>query len=68
MEVLPKSIFRVELPNGHRILAFPSGKMRTSLVRIALGDRVTVAMSPFDFSKGRILAKQVIIYESPRIS
>jgi translation initiation factor IF-1 len=57
MEVLASSIFRVELPNGHRILAYPSRAMRANPVRIDLGDSVRVAMSPFDFSKGRILGK-----------
>lgn len=58
MEVMPKSIFRLELPNGHRILAHLSGRMRANLVRIEPGDTVKVEMSPFDFSKGSIVSKE----------
>jgi translation initiation factor IF-1 len=58
MEVLPRSIFRVELPNGHRILAYLSGKLRLSFVRIDAGDKVKVQMSPFDLSKGCIVSKE----------
>ncbi len=58
MEVLPRLIFRVELPNGHRILAYLSGKLRLSFVRIDAGDKVKVQMSPFDLSKGCIVAKE----------
>jgi translation initiation factor IF-1 len=57
MEVLPRSVFRVELPNGHRILAYLSGKLRLNFVRIDAGDKVRVQMSPFDLSKGCIVAK-----------
>lgn len=58
MEVLPKSVFRVELPNGHRILAYLSGKLRLNFIRIDPGDKVRVEMSPFDLSKGSIVAKE----------
>ena len=58
VEVLPNSIYRVELPNGHRILAHVSGKMRLNFVRIASGDTVTVEMSPYDLSKGCIAFKE----------
>jgi translation initiation factor IF-1 len=58
VEVLPNSIYRVELPNGHRILAHVSGKMRLNFVRIASGDKVTVEMSPYDLSKGCIAFKE----------
>ncbi len=58
MEVLPRLIFRVELPNGHRILAYLSGKLRLSFVRIDAGDKVKVQMSPFDLSKGCIISKE----------
>ena len=58
VEVLPNMIFRVELPNGHRILAHTSGKMRLNFVRLESGDRVTVEMSPYDLSKGTIILSE----------
>lgn len=58
MEAMPSSVFRVELPNGHRIMAYLSGKMRLNFVRIAPGDKVKVEMSPFDLSKGSIVSKE----------
>jgi translation initiation factor IF-1 len=54
VETLPNALFRVELPNGHRLLAHTSGRMRMNFVRLAIGDRVTVKCSPYDLSKGRI--------------
>ena len=54
VEVLPNNLFRVELPNGHRFVAHTSGKMRLNFVRLLLGDKVTVEMSPYDLSKGCI--------------
>ncbi|MFH1045930.1 MAG: translation initiation factor IF-1 [Candidatus Omnitrophota bacterium] len=53
-ESLPNATFRVELENGHKILAHISGKMRMNFIRILPGDKVTVEMSPYDLSKGRI--------------
>jgi translation initiation factor IF-1 len=53
-ELLPNTMFRVELPNGHRILAHISGKMRLHFIRILPGDKVMVEMSPYDLTKGRI--------------
>ena len=53
-ETLPNAMFRVELENGHEILAHISGKIRMHYIRILPGDRVTVEMSPYDLSKGRI--------------
>ena len=53
-ETLPNALFRVELPNGHRLLAHTSGRMRMNFVRLAVGDRVTVKCSPYDLSKGCI--------------
>ena len=53
-EVLPNTIFRVQLDNQHEITAYASGKMRKHRIRILAGDRVTVEMSPYDLSKGRI--------------
>ena len=53
-EALPNATFEVELPNGHEILAHISGKLRMNFIRILPGDKVTVEMSPYDLSKGRI--------------
>ena len=58
VEVLAGSIFRVEMPNGHLLLAHLSGKMRREFVRVESGDKVTVEMTPFDFSKGRIVSRK----------
>ena len=54
VETLPNALFRVELPNGHRLLAHTSGRMRMNFIRLAVGDRVTVKCSPYDLSKGCI--------------
>lgn len=53
-EVLPDSRFRVGLENGHELIAYTSGKMRQNHIRILAGDKVSVELSPYDFSKGRI--------------
>lgn len=53
-EVLPNTTFRVELENGHKILAYVSGKMRKNYIRILQGDRVAVELSPYDLTRGRI--------------
>ena len=53
-DTLPNAMFRVKLDNGHEILAVISGKMRMHYIKILVGDRVTVEMSPYDLSKGRI--------------
>ena len=53
-ELLPNTMFRVDLPNGHRILAHISGKMRMHFIRILPGDKVMIELSPYDLSKGRI--------------
>lgn len=58
VELLPNTMFRVELPNKHRILAHISGKMRLHFIRLLPGDKVTVEMSPYDLSKGRITFRQ----------
>jgi len=58
VELLPNTMFRVELPNGHRILAHISGKMRLNFIRLLPGDKVTVEISPYDLSKGRITFRQ----------
>ena len=54
VETLPNTMFRVELENGHHITAHISGKMRKHYIRILTGDQVTVEMTPYDLSKGRI--------------
>lgn len=53
-EVLPNTMFRVVLENGHEVLAHSSGKMRKNRIRVLAGDKVTVEMTPYDLSKGRI--------------
>ena len=53
-EVLPSAMFRVDLVNGHRLLATTAGKMRKVRIRIIEGDRVTVEVSPYDLTRGRI--------------
>lgn len=58
LEVLPNTMFRVELSNGHRLLAHISGKMRLHFIRLLPGDKVTVEVSPYDLSKGRITFRQ----------
>jgi translation initiation factor IF-1 len=55
VEALPNHLFRVELSNGHRFIAHTSGKMRLHFVRLAVGDKVNVEMSPYDLSKGCIV-------------
>ncbi|MCY3575521.1 MAG: translation initiation factor IF-1 [Chloroflexi bacterium] len=55
VEALPNTQFMVELENGHRLLAYLSGKMRKFYIRILLGDRVKVEMSPYDMNRGRII-------------
>ena len=54
MELLPDARFRVRLDNGHETLAYSSGKMKKNRIRILAGDRVTVEMTPYDLTKGRI--------------
>jgi len=55
VEPLPNAMFRVELPNGHKVLAHVSGKIRMNFIRILAGDRVMVELSPYDLSRGRIV-------------
>ena len=54
VEALPNAMFQVELPNGHRIMAHISGKMRMNFIRIYPGDKVKVELSPYDLTRGRI--------------
>lgn len=55
LEPLPNAMFLVELANGHRVLAHVSGKIRMNFIRILPGDRVTVELSPYDLTRGRIV-------------
>ncbi len=57
-QVMPSTLFKVKLENGHEVLAHISGKMRKRWIRIAVGDKVTVEMSPYDLSKARIVWRQ----------
>ena len=57
-QVLPGTMFRVALPNGHEVLAHISGKMRKNFIRISVGDKVNVEMSPYDLGKARITFRQ----------
>ena len=57
-ETLPNAMFRVELPNGHKVLAHVSGKMRMNFIRILPGDSVTLELSPYDLSRGRIIRRE----------
>jgi len=57
-EALPNALFKVELENGHVVLAHVSGKMRMHFIRILPGDKVTLEMSPYDLTKGRIVYRE----------
>jgi len=58
LETLPNAMFRVELENGHKVLAHISGKMRMHYIKILPGDRVTVELSPYDLTRGRIIFRE----------
>ena len=58
LEALPNAMFRVELENGHRVLAHVSGKMRMHFIRILPGDKVKLELSPYDLTKGRIIYRE----------
>lgn len=58
IETLPNAMFRVELDNGHKVLAHVSGKMRMNFIRILPGDKVVVELSPYDLSRGRIIFRK----------
>jgi translation initiation factor IF-1 len=68
VEALPGTQFRVELDNGHEILAYLYGKMWKYYIRVLLGDRVTVEMSPYDLSRGRVTFRLKKNYSPRRIS
>ncbi|CAL4321790.1 Translation initiation factor IF-1 [Buchnera aphidicola (Thelaxes suberi)] len=55
IDTLPNTMFRVELENGHKIIAHISGKMRKNYIRILTGDKVTIELTPYDLNKGRII-------------
>lgn len=57
VDALPNAVFKVELENGHQVLAHVSGKMRMHFIRILPGDSVTVEMSPYDLNRGRIVLR-----------
>lgn len=59
MEVLPDSRFRVTLDNGHKLIAYSGGKMRKNHIRVLAGDKVSLEVSPYDFSKGRITFRHI---------
>jgi translation initiation factor IF-1 len=61
VEVLPNRMYRVELTNGHRLLAYMTGKARLSFARLSAGDKVWLEMSPYDLSEGRIIVEKQII-------
>jgi len=65
-EALPGTQFRVKLENGHELLAYLSGKMRRYYIRILLGDRVKVEVSPYDLTRGRIIYRYPSGIKSPR--
>ena len=54
VELLPNATFKVELENGHQIIAYTSGKMRKNRIRVLAGDEVTVEITPYDLTKGRV--------------
>lgn len=58
LDTLPNTMFRVELENGHEVIAHISGKMRKNYIRILTGDKVTVELTPYDLTKGRIVFRQ----------
>lgn len=58
LETLPNAMFRVELANGHKVLAHVSGKMRMNFIRILPGDSVTLELSPYDLARGRIIRRE----------
>ena len=68
LESLPNAMFQVELESGHTILAHISGKLRMNFIRILPGDKVTVELSPYDLSRGRITCKKSTVTNTRRVS
>ena len=64
VEKLPNTMFQVELENGHRVLAHISGKLRMNYIKILPGDKVTIELSPYDLTKGRIILRDVTVQPS----
>jgi translation initiation factor IF-1 len=64
-EVLPEMRFRVDLENGHQLVAYTSGRMKRNHIRIIAGDRVRLEMSPYDLNKGRIVFRQLETRNAP---
>lgn len=64
-EVLPEMRFRVDLENGHQLVAYTSGRMKKNHIRIIAGDRVTLEMSPYDLNKGRITFRHLETRNAP---
>jgi len=67
VEALPATQFKVRLENGHEVLAYLSGKMRKYYIRILLGDKVRVEMSPYDLTRGRIVYRHKKHTEAPEL-
>jgi translation initiation factor IF-1 len=65
-EVLPEMRFRVDLDNGHQLVAYTSGRMKKNHIRIIAGDRVTLEMSPYDLNKGRITFRHLEKHGMPK--
>jgi translation initiation factor IF-1 len=64
-EVLPDSRYRVTLENGHKLVAYSAGKMRKNHIRIIMGDKVSLELSPYDLSKGRITFRHIVGRSAP---
>lgn len=60
LELLPNAMFRIRLDNDHEILGHTSGRMRKNRIRVLVGDRVTVEMTPYDLSKGRVIHRHKV--------
>ena len=58
LEVLPNAMYRVQLENKHEIIAYTSGRMKKNRIRVLVGDKVTIEMTPYDLSKGRIIFRE----------
>ncbi len=58
-EILPEQRFRVDLENGHKMIAYTAGRMKKNFIRIIAGDKVTLELSPYDLSKGRIVFRHI---------
>jgi translation initiation factor IF-1 len=66
VEVLPDQRFRVDLDNGHKLIAYSAGRMKKNYIRILAGDKVTLELSPYDLSKGRITFRHLEKRNAPR--